>query len=94
MLTVEPGYYEPGKYGIRIEILYEIIASDKPGFLTMAPQAFIPIQKTMIDVSMLTDKERQWVDDYHSATRAKVSQLLDDTETIQWLEDATAPLTD
>ena len=91
-LTVEPGYYEPGEYGIRIEILYEIIKTDKPGFLAMRPLAYIPIQKDMIDASMLTAKEQQWLDSYHKATFEKVSPLITCPKTLNWLKQATEPL--
>jgi Xaa-Pro aminopeptidase len=91
-ITVEPGYYEPGKYGIRIENLYEIIKSNKPGFLTMRPLAYTPIQTNMINVNMLTKKERLWLDEYHRATYEKIAPLLADTETLLWLKQATKPL--
>ena len=93
-LTVEPGYYEPGEYGIRIEILYEIAAADKPGFLEMRPMAFVPIQRTMIDIASLTQNEMKWIDTYHCATAERVMPLLSEASEVAWLERATAPLKD
>ncbi len=93
-LTVEPGYYEPGEYGIRIEILYETAAAAKPGFLEMRPMAFAPIQRTMIDIASLTQNETKWIDTYHCATAKKVAPLLSEASKMAWLERATEPLRD
>ncbi|ADK79368.1 aminopeptidase P family protein [Sediminispirochaeta smaragdinae] len=65
----EPGVYREGKHGIRIENL--ILAVEKfntpfgrfLGFETLTP---FPFECKLIDVSLLTEGERQWVDRYHA----------------------------
>ncbi len=95
ILSNEPGYYKPGHYGIRIEnlVLIEEIALDgaeKPmlGFenLTLAP-----IDRTLIDASLLTENERDWVNAYHACVRARLNPLLASGDAA-WLTRATAAL--
>ncbi|MEM9205262.1 MAG: aminopeptidase P family protein [Pseudomonadota bacterium] len=96
ILSNEPGYYRDGHYGIRIEnlILVEPPAPieggdrDMMGFETLT---FAPIDRRLIDVTLLTPSERAWLNDYHRQVRDLVSPSLDDANR-QWLEAATAPL--
>ena len=94
-LSNEPGYYKPDHYGIRIEnlVLVEermIAGGDMPmlGFETLT---FAPIDRMMIDLVMLTEAEREWVNAYHAKVRAIVGPQLDG-ETGLWLDNACAPL--
>ena len=95
ILSNEPGYYKTGAYGIRIENL--VLVVDKPvegaeketlGFETLT---FAPIERRLIDVSMLSERELQWLNDYHAEVLAKIGPRLaaDDKA---WLERQCAPL--
>lgn len=96
ILSNEPGYYKEGHWGIRIENLQVVTAAapieggERPmlGFetLTMAP-----IDRRLIEVGLLSDAERAWVDAYHAEVLAKVGPLMDG-EAQAWLETACAPL--
>jgi Xaa-Pro aminopeptidase len=62
-LETEPGYYEDGKFGIRLENI-ELVVPAKTlhnhkdrGFLTFETVSLVPIQTNLLDVSMLTCKE-------------------------------------
>lgn len=61
ILTIEPGYYLPGKWGIRIENCYEVVASKVPSgaqnFLTFAPLTLVPIQTSIINKTLLSNAE-------------------------------------
>ena len=92
-LTVEPGFYRPDDLGIRHENLCEVV-SRGDGWLGLESMAFVPFNRQLIDVAMLTMPEKAWVDDYHRQVRERVSPLLGDDEVISWLEIATKPLTD
>jgi len=92
----EPGRYKSGEYGIRIENLV-VVTKPAPvpggeremmGFenLTMAP-----LDRRLIDVSLLTDAERKWIDDYHAEVREKISPLVP-AGVAAWLAEATAAL--
>jgi Xaa-Pro aminopeptidase len=91
----EPGYYKTGEYGIRIESLVvvnepEMIeGADRP-MMSFETITMAPIDVDLIEVSLLSDAERAWVNDYHAEVRAKLMpDLHDDAETRTWLERAT-----
>jgi Xaa-Pro aminopeptidase len=66
ILSNEPGYYKEGEYGIRIESLVYIIKLTKPkGFLGFEPLTLVPLEKKLIDETLLTEKEKKWIEDYH-----------------------------
>ena len=95
ILSNEPGYYKAGEYGIRIENLVlvvdkEVEGADKEmlGFDTLT---FVPIEPALIDVSMLSDRELDWLNDYHAEVLAKIGPQLSG-EDKAWLERQCAPL--
>lgn len=89
-LTNEPGYYEPGRYGIRIENLCEVVRSEN-GFLCLRELTLVPIDRRLIDVSLLEPMERAWLDNYHIRVRTEMSSLLTPSQQ-RWLADATVPI--
>jgi Xaa-Pro aminopeptidase len=96
ILSNEPGYYKSGEYGIRIENLIVVSKAKRPegGERTLFEFETItraPIDRKLVDVSMLDDEERAWIDAYHATVRLEVAPLLDDPDRA-WLENATAPL--
>ena len=95
IVSNEPGYYKSGDYGIRIENLVTVTevkveGAERPmlGFenLTLAP-----IDRALIEPSLLTPEERAWVDAYHARVREALTPLLD-AKTAAWLMEATAKL--
>lgn len=99
-ITNEPGYYEDGQFGIRIEnVLIVKPANTKFQFNKKQYYGFehitvVPIQQKMIDTSLLTAQELQWVNDYHTKVREKVEPLLqDDKLALEWLIQNTKPMT-
>lgn len=61
VVTIEPGYYEQNKFGIRIENCYELIeaknlSSGAINFLAFAPLTLVPIQKNLIIRDQLEPK--------------------------------------
>ncbi len=63
IISNEPGYYEKNNFGIRIEnLIYVKKKKNKKVFenLTMAP-----IEKELIDINLLNNKEKKWINDYH-----------------------------
>ena len=102
ILSNEPGYYREGSWGIRIETLQVVTApepipgGERPmhGFEQLT---FAPIDRRLIEVSMLTEAERAYVDAYHAETLAKVGPLLAegvqaDAAALEWLTEVCAPL--
>jgi Xaa-Pro aminopeptidase len=96
ILSNEPGYYKTDAYGIRIENLElvvgtEISGAEKPmnAFETLT---LAPIDRRLIDVTMLSEAELKWLNDYHARVTAEVRPHLDDDAAKLWLDEATAPL--
>ncbi len=95
ILSNEPGYYKTGEYGIRIENLVlvvpvEVAGAEKDvlGFETLT---FAPIERRLIDVGMLGDGERAWVDAYHARVLEIVGPQLEG-DALVWLQEQCAPL--
>ena len=93
-VTDEPGLYLQGRFGVRTEnmlIVKDYMETEFGRFLEFEPLTLCPIDKTPIIVSMLTDDERAWLDDYHRRVYERLSpHLLPDER--QWLENACSPL--
>jgi Xaa-Pro aminopeptidase len=95
ILSNEPGFYLKGKYGIRIEnlLIVKAAASVKGGTQRMQSFeciTFVPIDKRLIDDTLLTRAELHWLDHYHAEVLAKIGPHVSG-ETKQWLEKACAP---
>jgi Xaa-Pro aminopeptidase len=95
ILSNEPGYYKAGAYGIRIENLVlvaprEVEGAEKTllGFDTLT---FAPIDRSLVEVALLTEEERQWLDDYHRQVLEVVAPQIDG-EVLAWAREACAPL--
>jgi Xaa-Pro aminopeptidase len=60
---LEPGYYEDGNFGIRIENIIRIVKATLPhnfadrGYLKFKDVTFVPIQQKMIKPELLTTAE-------------------------------------
>lgn len=94
-VTDEPGYYEDGKFGIRIENV--LVVTEKRcreefvkmyGFDTIT---LVPIQHSLIDLELITGEEREWINAYHQECWEKVSGLLEGRAK-EWLFSSTRPL--
>jgi Xaa-Pro aminopeptidase len=96
ILSNEPGYYKTGSYGIRIENLLLVVAAPAPPGAEKPLNAFetltlAPIDRRLIDVNLLAETERAWVDAYHARVAKEIGPLLDGP-TKAWLDAATRPL--
>lgn len=92
--SVEPGIYRPGKWGVRIENLVLNQAAQKTDlgdFLAFETLTLCPIDTRCIDLALLRDDERAWLNDYHRTVRERVSPLLSGAA-LAWLEARTQPI--
>ncbi|CAB1344470.1 unnamed protein product [Coregonus sp. 'balchen'] len=97
----EPGYYEDGSFGIRIENVVLVVPA-KPkynyrnkGSLTFEPLTLVPIQAKMVNTDLLTQKERDWVNEYHRQCRETIGAELQRQgrkEALDWLIRETQPI--
>ena len=63
IVSNEPGYYEKNKFGIRIENLVYVKKFKKQ--MIFNNLTMVPIDKELIDIKLLSDKERKWLNNYH-----------------------------
>jgi Xaa-Pro aminopeptidase len=96
ILSNEPGYYKTDGFGIRIENLELVVEADIPGaeqpMNAFATLTLAPIDRRLVDIALIGDDERMWIDDYHARVKREVLPLLDDEATRVWLDAATEPL--
>lgn len=81
----EPGYYEDGEYGIRIENLVLTVESASEGFLEFETITLFPIATNLIDMDLMTEAEIDWLNNYHKRVLKELSPLLEDAERA-WME--------
>ncbi len=97
ILSNEPGYYREGAFGIRIENLIvvqdaeAITGGDARDMLDFETLTFVPLDRRLIDASLLSNGERAWIDGYHSDTLTKIGPRVDGSA-LDWLTAACAPL--
>lgn len=97
ILSNEPGYYREGDFGIRIENLVavekaaDLASADNRDMLQFQTLSFTPIDRNLIDVTLLSPSERKWLNDYHSETYRKISPNCE-SATQSWLKGACAPI--
>ena len=98
VVSNEPGYYEEGWGGIRLENLYVVAPDDDmpphpsgKGWLRFEPLTLIPFDQRLIDRQQLSDVEAAWLDEYHERVLQTMGPLLA-SEHRDWLQDACAPV--
>lgn len=94
IVTDEPGIYEEGKIGIRIEnelICKEAFETEYGKFLRFEPITYCPIDKKGIAVQKLQEEELEWLNMYHAMVEETLSPYLDEKERL-WLKNACAPI--
>nr|XP_019940027.1 PREDICTED: xaa-Pro aminopeptidase 1 isoform X1 [Paralichthys olivaceus] len=101
IVSDEPGYYEDGSFGIRLENVVLVVPS-KPkynyrnrGSLTFEPLTLVPIQVKMMNTDLLTQKERDWVNEYHRRCLEVVGAELERQGrrgALEWLVRETQPI--
>lgn len=95
VISNEPGYYKDGSWGIRIENLVVVRKAKTENnfggkeYLRFEHLTLCPIQISLIDRSLLTQDEKDWLKDYHAEVLAKVGPLLEkagDQRGQKWLK--------
>lgn len=95
ILSNEPGYYKAGDFGIRIENLVLVearqIAGAEGAYLGFETLTFAPIDRTLVEPSLLTADEVAWWNAYHAKVEAILAPQLDG-DALAWLKRVCAPL--
>uniref|UniRef100_A0A8C3MP98 Xaa-Pro aminopeptidase 2 n=1 Tax=Geospiza parvula TaxID=87175 RepID=A0A8C3MP98_GEOPR len=93
--SIEPGYYQDGEFGIRIEDVALVVEAqtEKP-FLTFEVVSLVPYDRNLIDLSLLSPEQIRYLNSYYERIRAHVGpelrrQRLE--EAYAWLQESTEP---
>jgi len=81
VLSNEPGYYESGKFGIRIENLVTIKKHKKK--IKFENLTLAPIDKSLIEKKLLTINEIKWLNSYHSKVFKKLKNFMNKSEMVE-----------
>ena len=84
VLSNEPGYYKNDCYGIRIENLLLIIPAKHKGFLEFRNLTLYPYEKKLIDLELLNEIQKKWINRYHAEIYNKLKKYLEQNEK-SWL---------
>ena len=97
-MSVEPGCYKAGEFGMRIENLVQVVkdehrSNDEMTFLKLEPLTLCPIDLSLVEASLLSEDEAAYLDAYHVEVRERLSPFLNSDEDA-WLSRATGPITE
>ena len=99
-ISNEPGYYEDGAFGIRIESLCITVEAktahrflDKT-FCTFETVTMTPIQQKLMKIDLLDDAEIAWINDYHETVRERLLPVMQERfpESVDYLFRETEPI--
>lgn len=87
----EPGVYIEDKYGIRTENLIAVEkweTTDFGRFFQFKTLTMFPYDQSLIDISLLSAQEIEWINNYHQMVFARLSPMLNEEEK-NWLAEKT-----
>lgn len=91
VISNEPGLYLEGRFGIRHENLVlcrEGEQNEYGQFMYLEPLTMVPFDRDAILPELMTERERQWLDDYHRKVYETLAPYLAEDER-KWLQEAT-----
>ncbi|HHD2753947.1 TPA: aminopeptidase P family protein [Clostridium perfringens] len=84
ILTNEPGVYREGKYGIRTEntmvVVKDTYSEEFGEFYKFDTISLCPIDLAGLDISLLNEDEKVWLNNYHKKVYELLSPYLDEEE--------------
>ncbi|TVY21259.1 putative Xaa-Pro aminopeptidase P [Lachnellula arida] len=99
VISDEPGYYEDGSFGVRIEniiMVKEVETQHKFGekpYLGFEHVTMVPYCRKLIDESLLTRREKHWLNEYHAEIHAKTKDYFEpDSIAMKYLEREIEPI--
>ena len=87
VISNEPGYYQEDCFGIRCENLVIVIAREDD-WLAFETITFAPFDTRLVDTSIMSQAEIDWLNDYHKEVHTKLAPILK-AEDLQWLKKST-----
>ena len=95
--SIEPGVYRAGQWGVRIEnLVLNVSAAMAEGstfaeFLEFETLTMCPIDTRCIDMALMCDDERAWLNAYHATVRTRLAPLVSGAA-LAWLNERTQPI--
>ena len=89
ILSLEPGFYLEGEFGIRLENL--AVVREDHNFTHFETLTFAPFERRLIEKGEISQDAENWLNNYHSDVWKKIAQSLDEP-TKSWLRQNTSPL--
>jgi len=95
--SIEPGVYRAGQCGVRIEnLVLNVSAAMAEGstfaeFLEFETLTMCPIDTRCIDMALMCDDERAWLNAYHATVRTRLAPLVSGAA-LAWLNERTQPI--
>lgn len=91
--SIEPGFYEPGWGGIRLENLYQVVTlptdkgstANQPTFLGFESLTWVPFDKKLIEATRLSPDQQAWLNNHHQTILEKIGPTLNADEA-SWLK--------
>lgn len=91
VFTIEPGYYEESKFGIRIEDTVVYLEDNEQDY-PLVNLAYVPLHRRLINTSMLTKDEIVYLNEYNKITRRLLLQIIKDGKGKGYLLANTEPI--
>lgn len=95
VITIEPGVYKEGRYGIRTEnqvlVVRDRMVPDVGVFYRFEALTQCPIDTAALDTALLSKEEINWLNGYHRGVYENLLPLLTPEEAA-WLKEATKPI--
>lgn len=93
-LTIEPGVYLEGKFGVRVENTMLVkrddsVADGEKKWFAFEPLTLCPIDTAPIEMDMMEQYEKDYLNDYHALVREKLLPLLSNPDDKAWLVENT-----
>lgn len=91
----EPGYYEDGHFGVRLETLVGVVTANTTynfggkKFLAFRPATLVPFEPKMIKGEMLSRDQLEWLNNFHQLcvqqTAAYLSNVRNNQAAVDWI---------
>ncbi len=94
VLSNEPGLYRAGMYGIRTENMMVCIEKESTefgNFLGFETLTLCPIDTQLIDLTLLAQQEKDWLNNYHNTVLKELKPLLSE-DLVEFLKELTRPV--
>ncbi|XP_037086900.1 xaa-Pro aminopeptidase 1-like [Pollicipes pollicipes] len=96
----EPGYYQDGEFGIRLETILFVQELDTEHnfdgpYMHFEPVTLVPFERNLIIPEMMSRRQLVWLNEYHRRVQLEVGPVLKRQKrerALKWLEARTAPI--